>query len=251
MFLQPLCFILNFVINTLNESHLHRTLKRFYAEQIEGSQTEIKVGKYICDIVCPGKEIIEIQTTSLGHLLTKIMFFIQQKYKIKVVYPLPVIKYIETKDLSANKISKRKSPLSKTIYKGLFRELTALYPILLNKNFTLEVIEISYTEERIKESQLKQSQNNLRRFKKNWNKTGKRLESIGQSHVFHRKKSYIKLLPQDLPENFTAKEIYSLLKKQGIKTDMQNVRLLCWLFSHMELFKISGKKEKAYMYKIT
>ncbi len=238
------------MINTLNESHLHRTLKRFYAEQKNGSKTEVKVGSYICDILCPDKEIIEIQTGSLSHLAAKIMYFISQQYKVKVVYPLPLTKYIETKDCNTNKITKRKSPLSKTIYKGLFRELTGLCPLLLNKNFTLEVIEISYTEERIKDDILKQSENKMRRFKKNWNKHGKRLESIGQNHIFHGKKSYLKLLPKDLTQTFTARELYILLLSHGIKTDMQNTRLLCWLFTHMELFKITGKKQKSYLYEL-
>src|SRR5574344_900022 len=125
------------MINTLNETSLHKTLKTLYSVQNEGSRTEEKVGQYICDIVTKEGDVIEIQTGSLGHLLAKTMYLISEKKKVTVVYPLPVTKYIETGK------ARRKSPAKKDIY-SMFRELTALCPVLLNRYFTLEVLEITY-----------------------------------------------------------------------------------------------------------
>ena len=67
-------------------------------------------------------------------------------------------KTIITTDCDNNIISKRKSPKKGNIY-DLFSELTGIYPILLNENFTLEILEINMSEIRIKTDELVQSQN--------------------------------------------------------------------------------------------
>ncbi len=60
------------IINTLNETHLHRTLKSIYALGIPGSKMEAPVGDYIADILAPDGSITEIQTGSLSHLSKKL-----------------------------------------------------------------------------------------------------------------------------------------------------------------------------------
>ena len=58
------------MINTYNESELHKTLKLYYAE-LYGGQTEIQFHKWICDIQTPSGTIIEIQTSNLAALKEK------------------------------------------------------------------------------------------------------------------------------------------------------------------------------------
>ena len=261
------------MINTLNETSLHKTLKTLYSVQNEGSRTEEKVGQYICDIVTKEGNVIEIQTGSLGHLLAKVMYLISQKKKVTVVYPLPTTKYIETKKQSAENItpgsaaaraiagkaearcgtqtaispSRRKSPAKKTIY-SIFRELTALCPVLLNKYFTLEVLEVTLTEERTTTAEPVQSANKMRRFRKNWVKTGKHLDSINETHVFHGKKAYLDLLPKHIPAPFTVKELEESFHTEGIKIDRTSVQLLVWVYTHAGLMEFVGKENRANCY---
>ena len=97
------------MINTLNESHLHKTLKDLYALNNEGAQTEVRIGTSIADIAASNKKIFEIQTGSLGSLKQKCLEYIRQGYTVTVVYPLACTKYIETTDLHGNKKRRKRT----------------------------------------------------------------------------------------------------------------------------------------------
>lgn len=238
------------IINTLNETHLHRTLKTIYSLENPGSTTETKVGKYIADILTKDGDVIEIQTGSLAHLLLKTMDFFDDGRKVKVVYPLVAVKYIETKQLDGS-IKKRKSPTKKNIY-SMFRELTSLCPILLDKRFTLEVLEISMTEERCETEDAVQSKNGRRRFRKNWIKTGKRLEEIRKKHEFHGKKSYMELIPHELlsKDEFLFQDFHNGLKEMETKIKKDESHLALWCFCSMGLVEKIGKKGRFNVYTI-
>lgn len=236
------------MINTYNETSLHRTLKHLYSLENDGSQEEVPVGDFIADIVTQDGSIIEIQTGSLSHLYKKLVYFIAEKRNVTVVYPLVTEKIIETKTADG-KIRKRKSPAKKNLY-SVFRELTGLYTLILSRYFTLEVLEVKITEERIQSEDLQQSMNNRRRFRKNWNKSGKRLEEIADKKIFHGKKSWKKLLPDSLKEDFTVKELYSLLKPSTSYLTLNQIQLMVWVYCHAGLIHQTGKKGKAYTYSV-
>ena len=234
------------MINTLNETSLHKSLKALYRIQCNG-KSEVKVGAYIADILCPDGGIIEIQTGTLGKLLKKSEFFLSEKRKVKIVYPLATVKYIETKDAMTGKITRRKSPLKKNIY-SVFKEITSLVPILLEKNFTLEIIETEITEERIKTEEPVQSKNKRRRFKKDWQKTGKRLEQTRKIFTLHGKSSYKKLLPKKLPDTFTSKDFFELLKKNIPLVKRSDANIMLWVLSKIKIINTVGKKGNAKIY---
>lgn len=237
------------MINTLNESSLHKTLKDLYSLNSPGSQKEVKVGSYIADIVEENGDIIEIQTGNLASLLKKCLFYIQEKHKVKIVYPLVTTRYIQTTFTQTGKTSRRKSPKQLNLY-SIFRELTALYPLMLNRNFTLEVLEVVVTEERINSGKPEQSQNGRRRFRKEWIKQGKHLDQIGETHVFHGKKSWTSLLPKDLPEVFSARELYELLRNEGKKLSLDEAHLLIWVYSHAGIMEFVEKVSRSNKYSI-
>ncbi|MCQ2575645.1 MAG: hypothetical protein MJ162_02805 [Treponema sp.] len=236
--------------STLNESNLHKTLKIMYSESCNG-KTEVEMEGHIYDIVSKENEIIEIQTKNLASLLPKIMDTLEKGYKIKIIHPIPIVRMIETYNSESQLISKRKSPVRGSIY-SLFKELTGIYPILLHKNFTLEVLEINMTEIRTKTSELTQSKNNRRRFKKDWNKINKRLDEIITTRIFKTKEDYLELLPETLPEEFSAKILKNCMindLKLSAKA-AQNANLILWVYSRMELIKYLGIKERSKIYRI-
>lgn len=238
------------MINTLNETSLHKTIKDLYAIENPNSKKEEKVGPYIADIVTAKKDIIEIQTGSVSSLFKKINYFLNEGRKVKVVYPLAACKYIETCSVTKKEKRRRKSPVTKNIY-SIFRELTGLHTLLLDKNFTLEVLLITMTEEREETKEAVQSKNGRRRFKKNWLKSGKRLESIEEKIIFNKREDYISLFPQDLGESFTINEMYQQLfakKIKGLKKD--SLRLMLWLYKKLDLVEECGKEGKSKVFKI-
>ena len=236
-------------INTLNESTLHKTLKTYYALQNEGSCTEVQQGSYIADILTKDGNIIEIQTANLSHLYDKIKYCIDRNISIKVVYPLVTTKYIETVSEDGKSVSKRKSPVHRNIY-SIFRELTSLYEFLQEKLFTLEVLEVTVTETRQGTKIPVQTENKRRRFMKNWIKTDKRLEEIGNSHIFNKKECYLNMLPPVLPEVFTVKDIQKALNDSAIKAEIQSIRYMTWFFCKAGLIERCGTVKRCYLYKV-
>lgn len=223
------------MINTYSESTLHKTLKNLYAMDSNG-KTEQPVDGKICDIVADDGSIIEIQTGSLSKLHGKLGILLPS-HQVKVVYPLVVRKTIETAGKDGSPVSRRKSPKKQGIL-DIFRELTSIYPYLLHENFTLEVLEVSVVEHRIKVEEPMQLANRSRRFKRDWYKEGKSLQEIHATHHFSSAQDYLALLPPGLPEQFTIKEAATLLKHR-------NASLMIWVLRKMGLLVEMGKQGKA------
>lgn len=240
------------MINTYNETHLHRTLKEIYAGKHEGSKKEVPCGPFIADILLSDGGIIEIQTGTLASLAPKIAFFLSEKRKIRVVHPLAVEKYVETADESGKIIRRKKSP-KKLNLTSVFRELTKLYPYLLDRNFTLEIVEAKITDERIDYGTTEKADNSRRRHKRTWNKTGKRLDELGKTTVLHGKTAWKKLLPAALLKKgreFTAPEFHGELLALYPKAQRQETAVMLWVYVKMGFFERTGeKKGKAFLYR--
>ncbi len=213
------------MINTYNESKLHRTLKELYQIQNDG-RTEVSVGSYICDVVDKSGNIIEIQTKNLGKLLPKLYSLHDTGKNILLVHPLPQTTIIESYSETGEKLSTRKSPKKQNWY-TLFTELMGIYPLLQENWFQLEVLLVTVKEIRIKTAEPVQTVNKSRRFRKNWYKKDKELVEIIESKRFSNISDYLALLPEH-PDVFCAKDLASktgtntahkimwVLKKAGI-----------------------------------
>lgn len=223
------------MINTLNESSLHKSLKTLYSDGNKLLQ-EIKIGEKIYDIVTEEGNIIEIQTKNLAKLFPKINECVSRKRFIKIVHPVAVEKIIETCDQNGKIISKRKSPQKCSIY-DVAKELIGLHPVLQEKYVSLEIVGIVMKEKRMLEEKKVQSKNKRRRFNKNWNKIDKCIEKILWFKTFSSKSDYISLIPKKCLPLFCAKDIRRELKadKTLPSSACKNAHALLWLLSHMEL----------------
>jgi len=235
----------------LNESSLHNALKIFYAAQTNG-KIEVKLDGHIYDILTSENEVIEIQTQNLGKIASKLQDAIQKGKTVRLVYPLIERKTIILIDKNGKIISKRKSPVKGNIY-DLFRELTGIYSLLLKPEFTLEVLKTNIIEERIQTEKEVQSKNKQRRFKKNWNKTNKRLEDILETKTFKNKDDYLALLPENLPQEFCAKDLAVILKKQkNIPARIyKNTNLILWVLVRMNVITQTKIFKRSRYYKIS
>ena len=236
------------VFSTLNESNLHNSLKVLYQEIYEG-KTEVEQDGHVYDIVTKNGNIIEIQTKNLAKLLPKILDTIEKGHNVKLVHPIPVITRIELKDEEGNIISKRKSPKKCCIY-DIFRELTGIYSLMTNPHFSLEVVEIEMTEERLRTTEAVQSKNGRRRFRRNWLKTGKRLDTILNTRHFSKPEDYLALLPP-LPQTFCAKDLKKALSEQKElpARTATNSNLILWVLFHAGLIEFTEIKNKSKYYK--
>lgn len=238
-------------INTYNESSLHKTLKIYFCQTYDG-QTEVSEFGHIYDIVTKNEEVIEIQTKNLSKLLPKILDTIHEhNRKLILVYPLVVTRRIFLCDSNGNKISNRKSPITSTIY-DIFEELTGIYPVLLDTNFKLQVVQINVTEHRVRTDKAVQSANKRRRFKKNWLKEDKKLDEILSITTFKRKEDYEKLIPFTNEEEFCAYDLCNELKekKKLTRNVLNKAYLMIWVLSKMEIIIPTTIKNRKHYYKI-
>ena len=246
------------MINTYNESELHKTLKQIYSLEKNG-KPEQKVGNFICDILTEENEIIEIQTSNISALKQKIRFAVENEIKITIVHPVISEKTIELYDEENNLISKRKSPKSCTVYTEL-RQLTGIYDLLTDKNFTLEMLYVNITEKRKKTLNPEQLLNKSRRHLKRWIPEGKRLNEIIKKEKFRTCADYTNLIPEILRgTNFTLKELKSEIFESLSKTDLSSsnkkkssecAKILIWLLKKMRLLQENGQSGRKKLYKL-
>ena len=228
-------------INTYNESSLHNTLKIFYAEKF-GGETEVELEGHIYDVLCEDGLVVEVQTKGLSKLAGKIRDAIEHGHKVRLVYPLVYRTRIITTDEQGKQVSNRLSPKKGCIY-DIFRELTGLTDILLNKKFTLEVVTINMIEHRVRTEEPVQTTNKSRRHKRNWIKVNKRLDEILETRTFHTPKDYLSLLPENLPKEFCAKDI----TKAGLP---HYAHLILWVMVRMPVIEQTSVKNKSRYYKM-
>lgn len=235
------------MINTYNESSLHRTLKTLYSQETDG-KTEVSLLGHVYDIVS-GNTIIEIQTGNLSKLLAKTMDTLNHGYKVKIVYPLVLNKWIETSTPNGEVLSCRKSPVRKSIY-NIFDELTGLYPVLLEKNFSLDIVSVNIIEKRTKFQEPVQTANKSRRFKKDYLKDGKVLKEILETRTFRSKKDYLNLIPESVLPEFCAKDIAKALKedKSLPSSASKKAHIMLWVLKRMELVEESAVKNRSHYY---
>jgi len=225
------------MISTRNETKLHHTLKILYAER-SGGATEQLIQSKICDIVSPKDGIIEIQTTSVSKLAPKVAALIETM-PLKIVYPLVIQKIIKRIDENGT-VGERKSPKKTTIY-SIFGEITGLYPWLLHKNFTLEVLPVVVREIRVITEEPVQLLNKSRRHLKNWYKKDKELVSYDTPVVFKTAKDYLALLPFKKDVEFSVQ----MLQKTTVGKEAP---LMIWVLTKSGMLKVTRTEGKKRFY---
>ncbi len=94
-------------IGRLGERTLHQILKYYF--EPDDSFHEVKVGRYVADI-CKGENITEIQTRAFRSLRSKLKAY-SGKYRVNVVFPIAVKKYLSWVSPETGEIiSRRRSP---------------------------------------------------------------------------------------------------------------------------------------------
>ena len=231
------------MINTYNETSLHRELKEIYAQKYQGN-TEIEIENYICDIVCSDENstIIEIQTSNLSKLTSKIEK-LTKFHKVKLIYPLATTTYLQRQDETGKVLSKRKSPKKKNIY-SIFGELFSLYKLFDNKNFSLTILFCEICIEKIIFENPVQTPNKSRRFRKNWLIKDKKLISINEKVILKTKKDLQDLIPKEIPEYFSSKD----LRNTEIKNEANK---MIWFLRKANLIEQVEKKGNLIIYKKT
>jgi hypothetical protein len=221
-------------INIQNEKSLHANIKNWYSRQ--GDRLEVKLDGFIIDIVRDNL-LIEIQTRNFSAIGRKLRSLVKN-HKVKLVYPVPVEKWITTIDeLGTKIISRRKSPKRGSPVE-VFNELVRIPDLINEENFMIEILLVNEEEIRCKDG------------KGSWRRNGTSirdtilLEVTGEV-LLYSKKDFLKFLPEDLEQPFTNK---SLSQKTGIP--ISKVRKMTYCMRKMGIVIEIGKNRNELLFSI-
>ena len=219
------------MIGELSENQLHNSLKKYYFQK--GDIIEHKLEGYYIDIFREDT-LIEIQTSSFSKVKKKYDNLLK-KYKIIMVYPISSSKWISKIGRDKN-ITKRKSPKSENIY-NIFDELVSIPTYINHQNFSIEVINIH--QEEIRKTIVPK-----RRYRKNWKTIDRKLIKVISTHLFNNKFDFLKLLPHNLPEEFTTKDVL-----ETSKIGKSSIQKMIYCLNKMNAISEIGKLGRYKLYK--
>ena len=199
-------------IGTYKEKTLHAILKDYYAP--DKSMQEISVDGYVADIYT-GQEIIEIQTANFNKMRAKLNCFLPN-YPVTVVYPIARIKYLSWIDEATGECSKpRKSPVKGSVYRA-FVELYKIKSILSQENLCLCFPLLEVEEYRL-----------LNGWSQDKKKGSCRYDRIPRALLdeirLEKPEDYLRLIPENLPEPFTALEFGKAVGEKKQIADRKSV----------------------------
>jgi hypothetical protein len=136
------------------------------------------------------------------------------------------------------RLSSRKSPQHKSIH-SLFDELVYLPEIVVNENFSLEILLIEQEDVWINDGK-----GSWRR--KYWRIADRILLSVLERMVFYQPHDYRALLPAGLSTNFTSLDLSEMI---GVPRHLAMKMLNC--LRKMQQVEIVGKESRTYLYSIS
>ena len=218
-------------IGTLGEKTLHSVLKNYF--EPNPANHEIKVGGFVADIVNDGG-IIEIQTRSFDRLRKKLASFLELS-KVTVVCPVVKSKQLIWLDTeSGETTAPRKSPKAGKPSDAM-RELCRIHEFLGHENLTVCILMLDAEEYRTLNG---------------WDKTKKRGSvryeriptAIHEEIYFKSKENFASLLPDSLPEQFTAADFRQAIRFGGMSASFA-LKAFCTLGACEQI----GKKGRAFL----
>jgi len=218
--------------NTLPEISLHTALKEWYAEP--NDRFEVPLHNYVIDIV-RGDLLVEIQTrnfAAIKHKLNKLAI----RHSVRLVYPIAQEKWIvKLSGDRGDRASRRKSPRHGTI-EDVFNELVSFPELLLNHNFSIEVL-------LIKEEEYRRHDNTRGWRKKGWTTYKRRLLQVVEKKLFRVPSDMDSLLPSSLTESFTTYDLAISITKSR-----QLAQRMLYCLRLMGCVVPTGKRGNAILY---
>lgn len=219
-------------IGTLNESSLHKDLKHWYQEP--GDQVEVPVDGYIIDIK-RGELLIEIQSGNLSKVRGKIAKLIQE-YPLRLLLPIPKEKWIVRLGEDGTKhISRRKSP-KRGSYLDLFSELVSIPSLILEENFSMEVI-------LTQEEEVRQHEQGRAWRRKGWVTRERRLLEVIDQRCFSTKEDLANFISPQIPDPFTTAD---LVENLSVKPRLAQQMAYC--LRKLGAIKAMGKRGNFKLY---
>ena len=218
-------------IGLLNEKELHASLKQWYARP--GDRLEVPVDGFVIDIVRDDL-LIEIQTRNFASIKSKLNT-LAHRHRVRLIYPIVQEKWIVRSATGNSKRPIRRKSPKKGRMEDLFWELVSIPQLLLNPNFSLEVLMIRGEEVR---------RYNERRVRKGWLIEGHRLLDVLDQRSFGHSTDWLRFLPEGL-ESFTTSDLAS-----RINTRRELAQKMAYCLREAKMIELIGKRGRANLYRV-
>ncbi len=123
-------------IGVLREGPLHAALKAALARP--GDRAEVKVGRYVIDLVREDGELVEIQTGGFGPLGPKLDALLDE-HRLRIVHPVAAERRIVRLNADGEVLSQRRSPRRATVV-DVFDRLVTFPSLLAHPHLKIEVV---------------------------------------------------------------------------------------------------------------
>ncbi|UCH32837.1 MAG: hypothetical protein JSV05_03230 [Candidatus Bathyarchaeota archaeon] len=182
--------------------------------------------------------LIEIQTRNFSAIKKKLMKLLEN-HEVRLVYPIPQVKWIVHVTESGEIVRRRKSPKKGRLV-DLFYELVRAPNLIKEENFSLEVLMIE--EEEVRCDDGKGSW---------WRRRGvsikdRRLMNVHRNVLFRNGKDFLNFLPNDRTKPFTNKTLAQL---RGVSIHL--ARKITYCLRKMGTITTVGKNGKELIFEVS
>lgn len=220
-------------IGLLNEKELHASLKQWYARP--GDRFEVSVDRFVIDIVRDDL-LIEIQTRNFAAIKSKLTS-LSRYHRIRLIYPIVQEKWIiRSAARNGEGTVRRKSPKRGRL-EDLFWELVSIPQLLLNPNFSLEVL-------MIREEEVRRYNEAKRKVRRGWFIEGRRLLAVLDQRSFGQSTDWLRLLPDGL-ELFTTSDLAT-----RTNTRRELAQKMAYCLREAKMIELIGKRGRANLYRV-
>ena len=220
-------------IGLLNEKQLHASLKQWYARP--GDRLEVPVDGFVIDIVRDDL-LIEIQTRNFSSIKSKLNNLVRY-HRVRLVYPIVQEKWIvRSATANGNGSVRRKSP-KRGRMEDLFWELVSIPQLLVNPNFSLEVLMIRGEE-------VRRYHGIKRRVRRGWLLEGRRLLDVVDQRSFGHSADWLRFLPDGL-ESFTTSDLATRMN-----TGRDLAQKMAYCLREARMIELIGKRGRANLYRV-
>jgi hypothetical protein len=178
--------------------------------------------------------LIEIQTSNFSSIKSKLTNLVRS-HRVRLVYPIVQEKWIVRSPCrNGTGAIRRKSP-KKGRMEDLFRELVSIPQLLLNPNFSLEVLMIRGEE-------VRRYNDAKRKLRRGWLIEGRRLLDVLDQRAFQQSADWLRFLPDGL-ESFTTSDLAS---RMNTRRDLAQKMAYC--LREARMIDLIGKRGRANLY---
>ena len=224
------------LIGELNEQPLHAALKACYARPGDQIETSVDGGHrgYVIDLV-RGDLLIEIQTGNFSSIKRKLNDLVKQ-YPVRLIYPIAAEKWLlKLPKQGWDEPRRRKSPKRGRV-EAVFAELVSFPQLLLEENFSLEVVLIQEEEVR-RYAGLKHG------HKSGWVSVERRLLAVKEQRLFEKPSEMSALLPVEMPQKFTTLDL-----AEALDSPRWLAQKMAYCLREMGEIVRVGKRGRSYLY---